>query len=54
MDHERFEIWEERNEVTKTDWRAMMVNYIGNFPTREAAQKVVDSAIAERKRLGLK
>jgi hypothetical protein len=43
MKRELFDIWEEPNAGTIFSWRAQMVNYVANMPTRAAAERFVES-----------
>ena len=43
MKRELFDIWEEPNSGTIFPWRAQMVNFVANLPTRVAAESFVES-----------
>jgi len=55
--HERFDIWEEEpnpGPISKQfSWRAQLLNSVGYFPTREAAEKFVAGVKLFREKAGL-
>ena len=55
MARERYEIWEDVDSPNpEVTWRAQLVNYIGGFKTREAAERFVEGVKVYRKKKGLK
>ena len=55
MVHDRYDIWEEPNSPNpKVMWRAQLVNYVGGFKSREAAESFVVGVKAYREKEGLK
>lgn len=55
MAHVRYEIWEEPTAIhTHMRWRAQMVDYVAQFPSKEFAEKYVAAVQAHRKKAGLK
>jgi hypothetical protein len=48
-----FEIWEESNPAPHTyPWRAQLAGYVGQFLTREAAEKYVNHVKNYREKFG--
>jgi hypothetical protein len=47
-----FEIWEETIPVLRgaNPWKCQLVNYVGSFPTKAAAEKYVAAVIKEREK----
>ena len=55
MSHQRWEIWEEpASPNPEVPWRAKMVNYVGGFKTKDAAERFVAAAKEYREKHGMK
>ena len=51
MSRELYEIWKEDESVRPLcPWRAQLVNYVGNFRSKEAAESFVSSIRAHREK----
>jgi hypothetical protein len=50
MKRELFDIWEVE-ELVEHPWRAQLVNYVGQFTTKEHAERYVAAVQAERARI---
>ena len=51
MKHELFDIWEDQNNLQGSyPFRAQLVNYIGNFPTRQTAERFIETTKKARMR----
>jgi hypothetical protein len=47
MAHELFDIWEVE-ELVEYPWRAQLVNYVGQFATKELAERYVAAVVKAR------
>lgn len=47
-----FDIWEEKVPVLRGSlpWKCQLVNYVGSFPTQQAAEKYVKAVVKEREK----
>lgn len=43
-----FDIWEEPG--TPNPWKAQLVNYVGNFPTKDAAENFIEAVKLHREK----
>ena len=56
MTRARFEIWEDPTSPLGplVPWKVQMIDYVASFPTKESAERYVDTIRAYRKKHGLK